>query len=149
MKRISSIIIVILSIFIVFVLPFGIHLDLGPGPNTLISMVWEIPLEHAWYTIRFFSAFRYYFSYCFFRLFFLLEIILLIINKYSKIRFILIGIISELIPLLLSIPALYILNSQGNNMLPIIFPIPFLFTFDIILALIFLKRRDINNINHL
>lgn len=149
MKRISSIIIVILSVLIVFVLPFGIHLDLGPGPNSLISMVWEIPLDPAWYTIRFFSAFRYYFSYCFFRLFFLLEIILLIFNKYNRIRFILIGAISELIPLLLSIPALYILNSQGNNMFPIIFPIPFLFIFDIFLALIFLKKRDINNINHL
>jgi hypothetical protein len=140
MKRIVSIIILILSILILFVLPFGIHLDLGPGPNTLISMVWEIPFDHAWYTIRFFSAFQYYFSYCFFRLFFLLEIILLIFNKYNRIRFILIGIISELIPLLLSIPALYILNSQGNNMFPIIFPIPILFTFDILLVLIFLKK---------
>ena len=135
MKRYTSILILIISILVIFFLPFGIHVDLGPGPNSLISMIWEIPYEPAWYSIRYFSAFQYYIFFCFFRLFFLLEVILLLTNKYNRTRFILIGVISELIPLMLSIPALYILNSQGDNLLPIIFPIPFLLIFDILLVI--------------
>ena len=136
MKRYLSIIIGILTILIVFLLPFGIHIDLGPGPNSLISMVWEIPFEPAWYSIRYFSAFQYYIIYCFFRLFFLLDIFLLFIGKFNKIRLFLIGFISEIIPLIISIPSMFILNSQGENLNPIIFPIPFLMIFDLILILL-------------
>jgi hypothetical protein len=135
MKRYTSILILVISILVIFFLPFGIHIDLGPGPNSLISMIWEIPFEPAWYSIRYFSAFQYYIFYCFFRFFFLLEVILLLTNKYNRTRFILIGVISELIPLMVSIPALFILNSQGENLLPIIFPIPFLLVFDILLVI--------------
>lgn len=136
MKRYLSIIIGILTILIVFLLPFGIHIDLGPGPNSLISMVWEIPFEPAWYSIRYFSAFQFYIIYCFFRLFFLLDIFLLFIGKFNKIRLFLIGFISEIIPLIISIPSMFILNSQGDNLNPIIFPIPFLMIFDLILILL-------------
>ena len=59
-----------------------------------------------------------------------------------------IGIISELIPLVLSIPALYILNAQGDNLYPIIFPIPILLLFDLIIAFISFRRQNINNIEH-
>jgi hypothetical protein len=148
MKRYRAVLILLVSILIIFFLPFGIHIDLGPGPIALISMIWEIPLQPAWYTIRFFSAFQYFFVFCFFRFFFLLEIILLLFNKYNKIRFILIGVISELIPLVLSIPALYILNSQGDNLLPIILPIPILLIYDLILALFLSKKRNINNLEN-
>ena len=136
MKRHLIIIIGILTILIVFLLPFGIHIDLGPGPNSLTSMVWEIPLEPAWYSIRYFSAFQFYIIYCFFRLFFLLDIFLLFIGKFNKIRLFLIGFISEIIPLIISIPSMFILNSQGDNLNPIIFPIPFLMIFDLILILL-------------
>jgi len=136
MKRYLSFIIGILTILIVFLLPFGIHIDLGPGPNSLVSMVWEIPFEPAWYSIRYFSAFQYYIIYCFFRLFFLLDIFLLFIGKFNKIRLFLIGFISEIIPLIISIPSMFILNSQGDNLNPIIFPIPFLMIFDLILILL-------------
>ena len=123
-----------LSIIIVFFVPFGIHIDLGPGPNTLLAMVWEVPLEPAMYSIRYFSAFLYRFEYCFFRFFFLLEIILLYINKFNRIRFILVGVICELIPLIISIPASFILNEQGDNLIPIVWPLPFLLIFDLILV---------------
>jgi hypothetical protein len=146
MKRYFSFLIGISAILIVFFIPFGIHIDLGPGPNSIVSMVWEIPLSPAWYSIRFFSAFRYYFQYCFFRLFFLIDIFLLIIGKFNKIRFLLIAIISELIPLIISIPAMYILNAQGENLISIILPIPFLFTFALILFL-FRNRLDFYKIS--
>ena len=133
-NRLATIIIGFLSILIIFFLPFGYHMDLGPGPDSIVAMVWEVPLESAWYSVRFFSAFQYYFEYCFFRIFFLLEIFLFFIGKFNKIRFILVGIISELVPLIISIPATFILNSQGENLIAIIWPIPFLMMFDLILV---------------
>ena len=147
MKRNFSIIIGILTFLIVFLLPFGIHIDLGPGPNSLISMVWDIPFEPAWYSIRFFSAFQYYFAYCFFRIFFVIDIFLLFIGKFNKMRFFLIGIISEIIPLVIAIPSMFILNSHGDNLNPIIFPIPFLMIFDLIIILL-ANRLKINNVNN-
>ena len=117
MKNNSKILLVpigILSVIVVLFLPFGIHIDLGPGSNSIVSMVWEIPLEPSWYSIRYFSAFQYFLIYCFFRLVFFLEIGLLFVGRYNKQRFFLIGLISELIPLGLSIPAALILNSQGE-----------------------------------
>ncbi len=136
MKRSISIIIIIFTILVVFFLPFGIHIDLGPGPNSIISMIWEVPINPAWYSIRFFSAFQYYFQFCFFLLVFVLSIFLLIIGKYNKKLFILSGAISELIPLSLSLPALFILNSQGENLFPIIFPIPLLMIFNLIILFV-------------
>ena len=135
MERYVATIVSILAILMVFFLPFGIHIDLGPGPNSIVSMIWEISLNPAWYSVRFFSAFRYYFEFCFFRLFFLLDVFLLLVGKYNKTRFFMIGIISEIIPLALSIRGMSILNSQGENIYPIIFPIPFLAIFDVILIL--------------
>lgn len=110
-KRLNLIIIGLLSLIIVFFVPFGLHVDLGPGPDTLLAMIWEIALEPTIYSIRFFIALLYRIEYCFFRFFFLLEIILLSIGKFNKIRFILVGIVCELIPLIISIPALFILNN--------------------------------------
>ncbi len=135
MQRHVAIIIGISAILIVFFIPFGIHIDLGPGPNSIISMIWEIPLNPAWYSVRFFSAFMYYLEFCFFRLFFLLDVFLLLTGKYNRTRFLAIGIISEIIPLTLSIRGISILNSQGENIYPIIFPIPFLTVFGITLIL--------------
>jgi len=134
MKRYLSDMISILAIIIIFFFPFGIMIDLGPGPNSIVSMIWEIPLRPAWYSVRFFSAFKYYFGYCFFRFFFLLDVFLLLNGKYNKTRFFAIGIISEIIPLTQAIISMFIRNSQGDNLYPIIFPIPFLLIFDIILT---------------
>ncbi len=50
---------------------------------------------------------------------------------------------SELIPLILSIPAMLILNSQGENLTPIIFPVPLLLIFDLTL-ITFINRFDLN-----
>ncbi len=147
MKRFIAITIGILTILVVFFLPFGIHIDLGPGPNSIVSLVWEVPLSQAWYSIRFFTAFQYYLVFCFFRLIFVVDIFLLLVGRFNKKRFISIGVISELIPLALSIPALFILNSQGDNLFPIIFPIPFLMILDlfIVFSAVRLDLIKINN----
>jgi hypothetical protein len=109
-------------------------IDLGPGPNSIVSMIWEVPITPAWYSIRFFSAFLYYFEYIFFRLVFVVYVILLMIGKFNKKRFILIGLISELIPLAMAIISTFILNDQGDNLHAIIYPIPILMIFDLIIV---------------
>ena len=148
MKRYIIIISGILTILVVFLLPFGIMIDLAPqGPNSIVSMIWEVPLSPAWYSIRFFSAFLYYFDFVFFRLVFVIYVLLLIIGKYNKIQFLLIGIISEIVPLVLSIPRIFIRNSHGDNLFPIIFPIPFLMIFDFMLVLL-QNRLKFNNLNN-
>lgn len=139
-NKLLYILIGILSIIIVLFTPFGIHVDLGPGENSIIAMIWEIPIGPGQYSIRFFSALQYNLEYCFFRFFFLLEIVLFYIGKFNKLRFILVGIISELIPLIISIPAMFILNSQRDNLIPIIWPIPILMIFD--LSLVPLLKRE-------
>jgi hypothetical protein len=147
MKRYLAIIIAILTILVVFFLPFGIMIDLGPGPNSIVAMVWEVPLEPAWYSIRFFSAFMYYFEFIFFRFVFVIYVLLLIVGRYNKIQFILIGLISEIVPLVISIPRLFIRNSQGDNLFVIIFPIPILMLLDLILVLL-QNRLKFNNVNN-
>lgn len=134
MKRYITIIIGLLTILVVFLAPFGIMIDLGPGPNSIVSMIWEVPITPAWYSIRFFSAFLYYFEYIFFRLIFIVYVILLMIGKFNKKRFILIGLISELIPLVMAIASTFILNDHGDNLHPIIYPIPILMLFDVIIV---------------
>jgi hypothetical protein len=140
-QRLRYLIVAILSFLVVFIIPFGYQVDLGPGPNSILSMVWEVPLTPAWYSIRFFSAFQYHFEYCFFRIFFLIEVFLYFKGKFNKIRFILVGVISELIPLIISIPATFILNSHGDNLIVIIWPLPFLLIFDIILVQLIKREK--------
>jgi len=140
-QRLRNLIIGILSILVVFIIPFGYQMDLGPGPNSILSMVWEVPLRPAWYSIRFFSALQYHFMYCFFRIFFLIEIFLFFKGKFNKIRFIMVGVISELIPLIISIPATFILNPHGDNLIVIIWPLPFLLLFDLILVLLIKREK--------
>ena len=135
MKRYLAGLIGILTILVVFFLPFGIMIDLAPqGANSIVSMIWEVHIRPASYSIRFFSPFLYYFDYIFFRLIFVVYVILFMIGKFNKKRFILIGLISELIPLALAIPSTLILNIQGDNLHPIIYPIPILMIFDLIIV---------------
>jgi len=59
----------------------------------------------------------------------------------SKKWLIIIALIAELIPLILSIPASIILNSEGENLTPIIISIPILLIFVIMVAYFFPKLK--------
>jgi len=148
MKRYILIITGILTILLVFLLPFGITIDLAPqGPNLLVSMIWEVPLDPTSWSIRFFVALLYYFDFIFFRLVFVIYVLRLMVGKYSKKQFLIIGIISEIFPIVLSIPRFFIRNSQGDNLFVIIFPIPSLIIFDLTLILL-QNRLKFNNVNN-
>jgi hypothetical protein len=140
LQRNSTIIsfITFLTIIIVFLVPFGYHIDLGPGPNTIIAIIWDYSQE---YGFRYFVTLRYYFEFYIFRIVLLFVLLGFLFGKISKKWIIITAGIAELIPMVLSIPASIFLNSQGENTSPIIIPIPILLVFILILVSIINKKK--------
>lgn len=124
--------IIIIGIIIVFIFPYGYHVDLGPGPNGLMAITWELPETQS--AILPFSALEY-FIYYLYRLVVLNAIWKFSFGKMKTKRLLRHGLIAELIPILISIPGALYLNSEGENYIPIMIPIPFLLLFTILLAL--------------
>ena len=133
----KRVVIFIIGIIIVFIFPYGYHVDLGPGPNGLMAITWEFPETQN--SILLFSALEY-FIYYLYRL-----VVLNAIWKFSRgqmtwKRLIRHGLIAELIPVLISIPGALYLNSDGENYIPIMIPIPFLLLFTVLLVIY--KRKS-------
>ncbi|MFW9939288.1 MAG: hypothetical protein ACFFD5_16725, partial [Candidatus Thorarchaeota archaeon] len=84
-----------------------------------------------------------YVPYYFFRFITIYYLIRYILDKASLKKSMIMGIISELIPLLISIPAVLILNQDGENYIPIVIPIPILFVFhlSVVYTFYYLKKR--------
>jgi hypothetical protein len=130
------VIVILIGILVVFVLPYGYHVDLGPGPNGLMAILWESPEG---YGLMFLSALEY-FIYYLYRLVVLNGIWKFSLGRMKARRLLVHGLISELIPILISIPGLLILSPEGENYIPIMIPIPFLMLYCTILVLYVLKR---------
>lgn len=128
-----------LSLIIVLLMPYGFHIDLGPGPNSLMAILWEY---WALSIIRWFTVLEYILYY-FFRFITIYYLIRYILDKASLKKTIIMGIINELIPLLISIPAVLILNQDGENYIPIVIPIPTLLVFhlSVVYTFYYLKKR--------
>jgi hypothetical protein len=135
-KDFTLLLIIIISFLIVLLAPYGYHIDLGPGPNSITAMLWEYS---TYYSFRYLVAFQYYAQFYTFRVVVLFAIISFLIEKLSRNWLIILGIIGELIPLILSIPASLILNADGDNLFPIIISIPLLLVFVIVVAFIYPK----------
>ena len=135
-KNLINLIIIIISILIVLLAPFGYRVDLGPGPNSIPAILWEYS---TYYSFRYSVPLRYYAQFSIFRFVILYAIIRFLWEKLSRKWLIILGIIGELIPLILSIPASLILNSDGDNLLTIIISIPILLVFVVVVAFIYPK----------
>ena len=135
-KNLINFIIIIISILIVLLAPFGYHVDLGPGPNTITAILWEYSANRPF---RYLVALQYYTEFYIFRIVILFAIILFLVEKLSRKWLIILGVIRELIPLILSIPASLILNSDGDIFSPIIISIPLLLLFVIVVAFTYPK----------
>ena len=135
-KNLINLFIIIISILIVLLAPFGYRVDLGPGPNSIPAMLWEYS---TYYSFRYLVPLRYYVQFYIFRIVILYAIIRFLGEKLSRKWLIILGIIGELIPLILSIPASLILNSDGDNLLTIIISIPILLVFVVVVAFIYPK----------
>jgi len=135
-KNLTILLIIIISILIVLLAPFGYRVDLGPGPNSIPAMLWEYS---TYYSFRYLVPLRYYPQFYFFRIVILYAIFRFLREKLSRKWLIILGIIGELIPLILSIPASLILNADGDNLYTIIISIPLLLVFVIVVAFIYPK----------
>ncbi len=132
----------IIAILYIFLVPYAYHFDLGPGPNSLVAMLWDVRFDIPEVYFIFIRPLWYYTSYNIIRTLFLIVTYIFLIGKIRTMYYIISGIITDLLVLLISIPAMYILNSQGENLLPILIPIPTLFLFDLVLAFIMIKMNS-------
>ena len=135
-KNLIILIIIVISILLVLLAPFGYHVDLGPGTNSIPAMLWEYS---TYYSFRYLVPLQYYVQFYIFRIVILYGIIRFLGEKLSRKWLIILGIIGELIPLILSIPASLMLNSDGSNSSPIIISIPILLVFVVVVAFIYPK----------
>ena len=127
----------ILSLVIILLTPYGFHIDLGPGPNSLMAILWEYwDLD----VFRWFTVLEYV-PYYLFRFIALFYIMRYLVDAATKKKAIIMSIISEIIPLLISIPGILILDPSGDNYIPIMISIPILFLYNLSLIFIFSKRK--------
>lgn len=123
----------ILSLLVILLTPYGFHIDNGPGPNSLMAILWEYwDLDvFRWFTVL------EYFPYYIFRFVALFYVMRYIMGTVSKKKAIMMSIVSELISLLISIPGALFLNSDGEGYIPVMISIPILLLYNLILIFSF------------
>ena len=127
-----------IAILVVFILPYGYHVDTGPGPNGFMAITWELP---EFQNMMILTALEY-FIYYLYRLVVLNAIWKFSLGKMRAKRLMFHGLVSELIPILISIPGVLPLNPSGDPYIPIMIPIPFLLLYCALLVLYILKRSN-------
>jgi hypothetical protein len=127
----------IVSLLIVFLTPYGFDIDLGPGPNRLLAILWEFwALEvFRWFTVL------EYFPYYFLRFIVTYYMIKYIMGTVTRKKAIIMSVASDSIPLILLIPGVLILDPSGHNYLPIMIPIPILLLYNLSLIFIFSNKK--------
>ena len=122
-----------LSLIIIFLIPYCFEIDIGPGPNRFLAILWEYRGLDGF---RWFTVFQYVpiYIFRFVALFYVMRYLMGIISKKKAI---IMAVVSELIPLLISIPGVLFLNSDGDNYIPIMISIPILLLYNLILIFIF------------
>ena len=133
-SNLTQLIIMLIALIIVLIFPYGYHIDLGPGPNMLMAIIWDlsytIPPE-----INIHTALEY-FIYYLYRFVVLSAFWKLLKGKKRGKRILLHALICELIPLIIAIPATLFLSDDGENYLPIMISIPILLLYCIIIVFI-------------
>ena len=127
----------IISLLIVFLTPYGIDIDLGPGPNRLLAILWEL---WAFEVFRWFTVFEY-FSIYIFRFIAAYYVIRYISGAASRKRAIIMSFVSDLVPLIVLITGVLILDPTGHNYLSIMIPIPILLLYNLSLIFIFSNKK--------
>lgn len=132
----TRILMAVIGAIIVFIFPYGYHVDLGPGPSGFMAILWELPefqVLPEYPGIMPLTALEY-FIYYLYRLVVLYAIWKYFLVEMDSKRLVRHGIISELIPVLISVPGMLILDSSGHNYIPIMVPIPFLLLYCLLLT---------------
>ncbi|MFX1508118.1 MAG: hypothetical protein ACFFDC_18690 [Promethearchaeota archaeon] len=143
-SRIRRIVIIITTI-IVFVFPYGFHIDLGPGPSGVMAILWEyreFQVAAGDPDILLLTALEY-FIYYLYRFVVLYVVCKFTLGNEEPKKVIFHGFMCELILLLIDIPAvLFREPGTGHNYIPIMIPIPFLLIYCIILAYYSYYRKN-------
>ena len=138
-------IVMIITIIIVFVFPYGFHIDLGVGPSGVMAILWEyreFQVAAGLPDILFLTALEY-FIYYLYRFVVLYVVWKFTLGKQEPKKVIFHGFLCELILLVIDIPAvLFREPGTGHNYIPIMIPIPFLLIYCIILAYYSYYRKN-------
>jgi hypothetical protein len=101
----SPLVIGIVMTSMVFLLPFGYRLDIGPGPDSIMALIWEY-IEAPWNSGFCFVQIGIFLTsllYTFPRFIFLYQMVRYYSYKNSRKAVIMSGIVSELFPALISV----------------------------------------------
>ena len=123
-------------IILALILPFAYRIDTGPGPDSIRAMTWDY-IESSWYT-----GFRLWnpldtLPYTILRLVFAVYLARLWFGMTTARRTILIGVLAELQPLIVSAPLVYLIDWSGDSLVPLYIPIPIMFIIGIVFAFLF------------
>lgn len=130
----TRMILISIASFIVLVLPYGYSIDLGPGPNGLMAILWERPEFVSGPQLLILTALEY-FIYYLYRFIVLRALWKFLHEMMESKRLLRHGVICEIIPILISIPGALYLNEEGENFIPIMIPLPFLLIYCILVVL--------------
>ena len=138
-RRSIYLVLAIVMIILALVLPFAYRMDVGPGPDSIRAMTWDY-IESEW-----FSGFRLWnpldvFPYTFLRLLFAVFLARFCVGNTTAKETMIIGILAELQPIVVSAPQVYLIDWSGDPLVPLYIPIPIILIFGIILVLI-LKHK--------
>lgn len=138
-RSLGFLIILAIMMILALALPFAYHVDVGPGPDSIRAMTWDY-IESTWYT-----GFRFWnpldtLPYTILRLVFAFYLASACLGNVTAKKAILIGILAELQPIIVSAPLVYFIEWSGDPLIPLYIPIPTLLVIGTIIVLI-IKRK--------
>ena len=121
-------------LILALVLPFAYRVDVGPGPDSIRAMTWDY-IESSWH-----SGFRLWnpldtLPYTILRLVFAVMVVRNHHKGTSKWKTLFVGILSEIQPIAVSAPLVYLIDWPGDPQVPLYIPIPIYFIIGLILLL--------------
>ncbi|MHA2209942.1 MAG: hypothetical protein ACXABV_12300 [Candidatus Thorarchaeota archaeon] len=125
---------------IALVLPFAYRVDVGPGPDSIRAMIWDY-IESSWY-----SGFRIWnpldtLPYTLLRLIFAIMLARLYAGKTSPQRTLMVGVLAEIQPVLVSAPLVFLVDWPGDPWVPLYIPLPIMLMFGVALLLWFKYKQ--------
>jgi len=119
---------------IAILLPFAYRVDVGPGPDSIRAMIWDY-IESSWY-----SGFRIWnpldtLPYTLLRLIFAIMLARLYTGNTSPQKTLMVGILAEIQPVLVSAPLVFLVDWPGDPLVPLYIPIPIMLVLGVVLLL--------------
>ena len=134
-----SILIGIIGTILLLFVPYAYHIDNGPGPDSIVAMLWDLRFDTPEPFFILIGTLWIFSEYNLIRIVFLTLYLIFLGRKIRSKYVIIAGIITDLAVLIISIPRIFIVNSEGETLSPVLIPIPTLVFFTI-LSVYLVKR---------